>query len=116
MAAGFGDAPQARPALMRVELHPKLDRQLDKAPAEVREWALDWIEAAESPDATLESVVADASPLKGDMRGYFARKWRRGAEYRLVFRASEDDGARFISLEPRGGDYKIAKRRIRADR
>ena len=50
------------------------------------------------------------------MRNYYVRKWRRKkphGEYRLVFRATEEVVV-FVSLEPRGDNYKIALRRIRA--
>ena len=105
---------------MRVTTHRQFDRQLDKVPGDIRAWALDWMEAAKKPGATLSEIIADASPLKGrDFRNCYVRKWRRKVphgEYRLVFRVNEvgEEVVVFFSLEPRGDDYKAARRRIRA--
>ena len=102
---------------MRVRVHPQFDRQAERTPAAIRAWAADWVEAAQKPGATLAEVTEGASPLKGgDFRGCYVRKWRRKVphgEYRLVFRAAGEE-AYFFSLEPRGDDYKAARRRIRA--
>ena len=102
---------------MRVDAYRRLSRDLEKSPAEVHAWALGWMEAAKKSGATFSEVIADAAPMKGgDFRGCYVRKWRRKAphgEYRLLFRADEEE-VTFISLEPRGSDYKIARRRIRA--
>ena len=103
---------------MRVGVHPRLDRDLLKVPVDVYAWTLDWIDAAkQSPELTLAAAIEGASRLKsGEFRNCYVRKWRRKAshgEYRLVFRATEDQ-VFFFSLEPRGSNYKIARRRIRA--
>ena len=102
---------------MRVETHRQFDRKLDRVPGDIRAWALGWVNAAKKPGATLAEVTEGASPLKGEgFRNCYVRKWRRKiphGEHRLVFRATEED-ALFFSLEPRGDDYKAARRRIRA--
>ena len=102
---------------MRFTTHPKFDRELSKAPADVYAWAVDWMESVKKGGASFRQIVADASPLKGrDLRDHYVRKWRRKkphGEYRLVFYATEEDVV-FVSLESRGGDYKTAIRRIRA--
>ena len=93
-----------------------LKKDLKSAPAEVRNWALDWMEAASAPGATFASVTNGASPMKGgEFRDCFVRKWRKGphGEFRLVFRATEDE-VMFFALDPRGDDYKTARRRVRA--
>ena len=80
-------------------------------------WAMEWVEAAQAPGATFSEITQGASPLRGrNVRNYYVRRWRRKkphGEYRLVFRATEEEAV-FVSLEPRGGDYKTALRRIRA--
>ena len=102
---------------MRFRAHPKFDRDLSKAPAEVCAWALSCAAMVESPGATFSQITEGALPLKGkDVRNYFVRKWRKKkphGEYRLTFRATEEE-AFFVALEPRGDDYKITRRRIRA--
>lgn len=102
---------------MRFRAHRQFDRDLNRAPADVCEWAMKWADAAKSPGATLAEVIEGASPMKGgNFRNCYARKWRRKTphgEYRLVFYADEEETV-FFSLEPRGSDYKIARRRIRA--
>ena len=102
---------------MRVTTHRQFDRQLDKVPGDIRAWALDWMEAAKKPGATLSEIIEGASPLKGrEFRNYYVRKWRRKVphgEYRLVFHATGEEVV-FVSLKPRGDDYKAARRRIRA--
>ena len=102
---------------MRFKAHHRFDRDLSKAPAEISAWALDWAEAAKVPGATISQITEGASPLKGrDCRDCYVRKWRKkkpSGEYRLVFCADEEE-VTFVALEPRGGDYKIAQRRIRA--
>ena len=102
---------------MRFRAHPRFDRDLARAPADIRAWALDWAEAAGRPGATLAEITEGASPLKGgDFRNCYVRKWRRKVphgEYRLVFYADKEKAV-FASLEPRGDDYKTARRRIRA--
>ena len=102
---------------MRFSTHPKFDRELSKSPADVYTWATGWMESVKTSGADFHQIIADASPLRGrNVRNYYVRKWRRKkphGEYRLVFRATEEDVV-FVSLEPRGGDYKTALRRIRA--
>ena len=102
---------------MRFDAHPRLWREIERAPKEVGQWAMGWMQAAQEPGATLSEIIEGAFPLKGgNSRNCYVRKWRRKiphGEYRLVFRANEE-GVFFFSLEPRGGDYKIARRRIRA--
>ena len=103
--------------MIRVEAHPQFWRQVARAPKEAEAWAAEWVRAAQSSGATLSEITQGASALKGrDFRDCFVRKWRRKkphGEYRLVFHATEE-AVVFVSLEPRGGDYKIALRRIRA--
>ena len=105
--------------MIRVTVHARVWREIGRAPEEARAWASEWVEAAKAPDATFSQVIAGATPLKGgEFRNCYVRKLRRKkphGEYRLVFRATEDEVI-FASLEPRGGDYKIAGRRIRAIR
>ena len=75
---------------MRVVRRPQFDRELGRVPAPVREWALDWIDAADAPDATLSGVLKGSEGLKGGtFRNYYVRKWRRKGqgEHRLVFMA-----------------------------
>ena len=102
--------------MMRVVRKPAFDRQLEKAPAPVREWALDWILAAEAPGAALSDILKGAEKLKGGhFLNCYARKWRKGphGEYRLLFRAEENDVV-FFSLDPREDNYRTAARRARA--
>ena len=102
---------------MRFEAVPRVWREIERAPKDVGQWAMGWVQAAQKPGATFAEVTEGASPLKGgDFRNCYVRKWRRRVphgEYRLVFYA---DGEKviFASLEPRGDDYKVARRRIRA--
>ena len=102
---------------MRFTTHPKFDRELSKAPSDVHAWAVDWMESVKASGAGFRQVIADASPMRGgNVRNYYVRKWRRKkphGEYRLVFRATEEVVV-FVSLEPRGDNYKTALRRIRA--
>ena len=102
---------------MRVDTTPDFRRALLKAPEPVRQWALDWVEAAEASGATLSDVLKGSEGLKGGhFRNCRARKWRRKiphGEFRLVFRA-EGESVIFFSLDPRGDDYKTAARRARA--
>ena len=102
---------------MRFKAHSRFYRDLLKTPAEISAWALSWAAAAEIPGATLSEITQGASPLKGrDVHNCFVRKWRKKkphGEYRLVFRATKEEVV-FVALEPRGSDYKIAQRRIRA--
>ena len=105
--------------MIRVETHPRFWRDVRDAPKEAGDWAEEWVAAAKAPGATLSEITQGAFPLKGGrFRGYHVRKWRRKrphGEYRLVFFAAGDK-VEFTSLEPRGADYKIAGRRIRAIR
>ena len=102
---------------MRVRTLNQFDRDVAKAPAPVREWALDWVAVAEKPDATLAEIEAGAPPMKGgEFRGCRVRKWRRKfphGEYRLLFRTGDDE-VLFFALRPRGDAYKVAARRLRA--
>ena len=103
--------------MIRVETNSRFWRDVRDAPKDVGIWAAMHVDAAKAPDATFSQFIAGATPLKGgDFRGSYVHKWRRKrphGEYRLVFIANEEE-IRFISLEPRGADYKIAGRRIRA--
>ena len=103
--------------MIRVEVHSRVWREIARAPEDVGRWAAEWVKAAQAPGANFSEITQGASALKGrDFRGCFARKWRRKkphGECRLVFYADENE-VTFFSLEPRGGDYKIAQRRIRA--
>ena len=102
---------------MRFEAVPRAWRDIDRAPKSVGQWAMEWVRTAQNPGATLAEITEGASPLKGgEFRNCYVRKWRRKVphgEYRLVFHATEERVV-FFSLEPRGGDYKTARRRIRA--
>ena len=101
---------------MRVDTTSAFRRALRKAPAPVREWALEWVESAASPDATLSKVLEGAEGLEGGhFRNCYARKWRKGphGEFRLVFRM-EEDGALFFALGPREDNYRTAARSARA--
>ena len=102
---------------MRFRAHSRIWREIAHAPEEVGRWAMGWVQAAQAPGATLSEVTEGASPLKGrEFRGCHVRKWRRKiprGEYRLVFCAGEDE-VFFLALQPRGDDYKTARRRIRA--
>ena len=101
--------------MLTVHTQAAFRKDLRKTPAPIQEWALDWIEAAKSPDATLSSVLDGAEALKGgNFRNYYARKWRRKGhgEHRLVFKA-EGEEVRFVNLAPREDDYKTAARRAR---
>ena len=103
---------------MRVVRRPQFDRELGRVPAPVREWALDWIDAADAPDATLSGVLKGSEGLKGGtFRNYYVRKWRRKGqgEHRLVFMA-EGETVTFVHLGPREDDYKTAARRARTMR
>ena len=103
--------------MIQVVVLPALGREWTKIPAPIREWAQGYIDAAEAPDATEADVIDGASRLKGGLfRGSYVRKWRHKfphGEYRLVFRV-ENDKVTFVSLDPRGDDYKTAARRLRA--
>ena len=103
---------------MRVVRRPRFDRELQKAPAPVREWALGWIAEANAPDANLSSILKGSEGLKGGvLRDFHVRKWRRKGhgEHRLVFKA-EEEKVTFVHLGPREDDYKTAARRARAMR
>ena len=102
---------------MRFDARSRIWREIERAPKEVGQWAMGWIQAAQKPGATLSEIIEGASPLKGrEFRNYYVRKWRRKVphgEYRLVFHATGEEVV-FVSLKPRGDDYKAARRRIRA--
>ena len=101
---------------MLVDTTPAFRRILRKVPAPVREWALDWVESAQSPDATLSGILKGAEGMKGGhFRNCYARKWRKGSqgEYRLLFRVKEDEVV-FFALGPREDNYRTAARLARA--
>ena len=101
---------------MLVKTAPGFHRSLRKIPAPVREWAVDWVEAAIFPGATLSDVLKGSEGLKGgNFLNCYARKWRKGphGEFRLVFRA-EEGSVVFLSLDPREDNYKTAARRAKA--
>ena len=101
---------------MRVVLTTDFRKALRKVPAPIREWALEWAVAAESPDATLSGILQGAEGMKGGhFRNCHVRKWRKGphGEFRLLFRAEEDKVV-FFSLDPREDNYRAAARRARA--
>ena len=100
---------------MRTGMTGDFRRALRKLPREVGDWASGWVDAAESPDATPDSVTADAVPLRANLRGWFARKYRGSpqGEWRLVFQVRGDDEVYFLWLGPRGDDYKTAGRLAR---
>ena len=105
--------------MLAVRSLTELKKELRKTPAPIREWALDWIQAAKSPDATLSGALEGATALKGpDFRNCHVRKWRRKiphGEYRLVFKVeSEEEEITFVHLGPREDNYKTAARRARA--
>ena len=99
---------------MRVDETSSFRRSLKRAPADVKFWATRWAAAAEAPDATPESVKADAVPLSANLRGWMVRKYRspQHGEWRLVFDVSES-GVLCVSLDPRGDDYKTPARLAR---
>ena len=99
---------------MRVGATSSYRRGKKHAPAAVKEWAEEWEKAAEAPDATPESVKADAVPLSANLREWMVRKYRRSqqGEWRLVFGVNEDE-VYCLSLDPRGDDYKTPARLAR---
>ena len=103
--------------MIRVGAHPRFWREIDRAPEEVKAWAAKWVKAAQAPGAAFSEMTQDASPMKGrNARDHYVHKWRKKkphGEYRLVFRAAEEE-VFFVWLGPRGDDYKTALRRIRA--
>ena len=86
-------------------------RSLKRVPAAVKEWALQFEQAAAAPGATPESVEAGAGRLTGNMRGWMVRKYRRSQEgdWRLVFRVKGDELI-LLWIGPREDDYKTAAR------
>ena len=102
--------------MMRVVRRSAFDRQLERVPAPVREWALGWVDAANAPEATLSDVLKGADRMKGgNFRNCYARKWRKRpqGEFRLLFRA-EEDKVIFFALVPREDNYRTAARLARA--
>ena len=99
---------------MRVDCPSGYRRSLKRAPADVKAWAEQWEAAAKAPDATFESVTADAVPLSANLRGWMVRKYRRSqqGEWRLVFGVNEDE-VYCLSLDPRRDDYKTPARLAR---
>ena len=102
-----------------VQWGKKFDRELNKVPAAIRDWALGHIDNARN--TPLETFLREAEKMKGGgFRNCHVLKWRRKkphGEHRLVFMAEEGrDAVTFLKLGPREDDYKTAARRARAMR
>ena len=100
---------------MRIEYDRTARRGMKRAPRAFQEWAREWLDAVQRPDATPDSVAVGSKLLRGKLNGWRARKFRDHSqgEYRLVFQIRDDDEVFILSVGPRGSVYEDAARRLK---
>ena len=95
---------------MRISLTSGFRSDMRSVPPTVALWALNWVEAAKSPGATLADMTAGAKRLRNGGRNAYSRR-RRG--HRLVFTVDiEKNELTFFSVRKREDVYEVAAARI----
>jgi len=96
--------------MYELRFHPKVDKELEAIPKELR------IEIRDVHFVAISSEPRkEGEPLKGTLRGYWKRSLRwRGVEYRISYEIDEKDKAVYVLMvRKREGFYPLLERRVR---
>ena len=95
---------------MRVSALHEFRLDIQRAPAAVALWALDWVESARAAEFTFADLTAKAQLLQSRRGNVYSHR-RRG--HRLIFIANAGENtAIFVAVRKREDVYEVAAERI----